>query len=189
MNTTVYAPVDFDIAACSDDHESEIGEYTSKLCDYIRVYSDVLAIVKPKLVFEWGPGVNTRLALNCGAWVWSVEQETKWLHEHHNRLVQHYLSVDHPFYPTLLGSRQCDVHFVDSRRRNECIEYIWKNCLQGSHVTVVHDAQRKRYWSALGLYKYIMVPEGTTAVATNCPKRRDQFLAMWNDFVGEGYRI
>lgn len=169
MNATVYAPTGWDAPDSS----------AADTQDYVRVYSDVLVAVKPRCVFEWGPGINTRMALDAGAHVFSVEQDVRWLHPHHPWLVQYHLDVGNVLYPTLLGQLYCQVHFVDSRRRAECIRHVRHYCLVDNHVTVLHDAQRKRYWSALGSYRFVLVPELRTAVATNDAARRDALMQMW----------
>ncbi len=133
---------------------------------YRAVYGKVLDVVKPNVVYEWGPGENTQMALEAGATVMSVEQDKQYLIPTHPRLLQLHMPVDHPEYPRPLWPAA--LYFVDSRRRAECIrETLHMECSRYDPVLVLHDAQRRRYWGALAGYDYVLIPDGCTAIAVN----------------------
>ena len=149
--------------------------------DYEPVYKKVLEVVKPDVVYEWGPGKNTQMALDWGARVHSVEQDPKYLVSPHAFLIQYLMPVEHNLYARP-REKGVDLYFVDSRRRAECIEgAIWAS---RDAVLVLHDAQRRRYWGALARYDFILIPDGCTAIAVNagemCVRLCDTFDANTN---------
>lgn len=46
---------------------------------YVSDYAKILQICKPRKAFEWGPGVNTRMALAMGAKVFAIEPLLRWV--------------------------------------------------------------------------------------------------------------
>ena len=157
----ILVPVWFKFCACENRCGCDTPniEYTS----YELTYGRLLAAVKPSLVTEWGPGRNTAMALAAGASVLSVESQARYLHVHHPRLMQVYVSEEHERY--LTRATGAEVAFVDGRRRRECILSL-RHHEQSNHILVLHDAKRWRYWTALSQYEFIVVPDGTTAYAT-----------------------
>lgn len=133
-------------------------------------YVGLLSALRPKQVFEWGPGANTEMALadpECE--VFAVEHQPKWvpvpLDDRFQCLV---CGVDSPSYVNLHNRDQADVFFVDGRRRDACLNLVF---LLGSLKSVVclHDAQRIRYHEALGKFPHIKFCGNGFAAASKSP--------------------
>lgn len=144
--------------------------HAGTLGGYLPTLRRALVLRRPELVFEWGPGQNTREALGFGAYVMSVESRVEWLLPDQDRLVQLLLPERDPGYTSAfeLGMRP-DLFFVDGRRRQECIEGAarWAREKHPSAWLVLHDAQRRRYWDALKHWEHVIFPEYHTAVASH----------------------
>lgn len=126
---------------------------------YVACYQTVLDYVRPKLVYEWGPGENSRMAVEAGAQVIAVEQDIRFVpRDLGHRFRALVVDVTAPSYPIPLV-RDADVYFIDSRRRAECTSAIWRECVREGHapntVVALHDAQRSRYHEALRLFPYV----------------------------------
>jgi hypothetical protein len=123
---------------------------------YVDSYKRVLSFLTPKKVLEWGPGINTEMALDAGAFVFSIEQSIKYLPEIQSNKwffrilpVKDSQYVEHPY-----GDADWDLYFIDSRRRQECISLAEKEGKHGS-VVCLHDAQRDRYHKNLRTFSYV----------------------------------
>jgi len=141
---------------------------------YVPYYQEVLDAMQPIGVYEWGPGKNTDMALRQGvANVVSVEQEKRWIPDVqfqrqtvlHMKVASEYYASG---YPGMFESGLFDLFFVDSRRRAECIENVYKYASTHNDEVVlcVHDAQRSRYHEALGKFEHVIFPHKGFAVAT-----------------------
>lgn len=113
---------------------------------YFTVLYRLVALYKPKTVFEWGPGLNTELFAHNGAQVYSVEHLKKW-HDIYSQnkpqgvtLIHSELKDDSYLeYPKeiLKVKKPVDMAFVDARCRVQCIEY----CKQVNvPIVVMHDS-------------------------------------------------
>src|SRR5262249_49947120 len=102
-------------------------------------YRRLLTIARPRKVLEWGPGLNTRLALEAGAEVVSRESDANW---------------GGPEWTDLGPDRDAELFFVNSRRRSDCLAAV---LAQGSPDSLVclHDAQRRRYHPALARFGHV----------------------------------
>jgi len=121
---------------------------------YKKSYKQVLDIVRPVFVFEWGPGPNSIMAMDMPEckYVVSVEQDKKWIPDLNNdkHAVIH-TRTSSPMYPSLFGCENFDIFFIDSRRRGDCIYRVYMDC-KDSAVICLHDAQRKRYHADLARF-------------------------------------
>ncbi len=139
--------------------------------DYVPAYTRLVEMLQPSRVLEWGPGPNTDIALKAGARVWAVESQRKWLKEPAANLVQLFVAESAERYadaPAWLGL-DFDLFFVDGRRRSECFQAAHKAAIHGSRkaVAALHDCQRSRYWTGLKAWRYVCVPVGVLAIATD----------------------
>ena len=133
---------------------------------YVPYYKAVLEILKPNNVMEWGPGLNTQMALDVGASVTSVEHDKEWIPSSgHPRFACIWVPEDHESYTKLWSP--ADLYFVDGRRREECLEVI---CHKSSGIVCLHDAQRKRYQDSLNKFKYVRHLIFGFAIASHCDK-------------------
>lgn len=137
---------------------------------YAHHYRAVLAKRRPRTVVEWGPGLNTQLALDAGAQqVVSVEHQQAYLYQGDCERVESRLcalnSKDYVSPPHLDSA---DLFFVDGRRRVECLMQICRHA-KPSAVICLHDAQRRRYFEALQLFEHVRFPQFGFAV---CQQRR-----------------
>ena len=148
--------------------------YCAHLCaccpvdNYPESYAAVLRAFHPARVFEWGPGKNTRMALEAGAHVVSIEQNPRWMLAPRDGLEQRLVGLEDPAY--VLCDPDADVYFVDSRWRAECIQSVARRARNPEHIVYLHDAQRKRYHWALRYYKYVRFLAVGNAVASNSPR-------------------
>lgn len=166
---------------------------------YVPYYKQVLDLLQPRGVYEWGPGKNTQMALDmdCVQNVVSVEQEKRWIPDiHYKRQTVLYMQTGSEYYtkgyPGMFESHLFDLFFVDSRRRAECIDAVYEYTRGGptlprTHLPVpavlcLHDAQRSRYHKALGRFEYVFFPHKGFAVATN---HKQKFDLLKNGVRGE----
>lgn len=138
-------------------------------------YSAVLAVTLPQEVVEWGPGLNTELALQLpDCRVFAIESVVRWVPTPRDArfacLVCHEQSAA---YTSLHGRNDADVVFVDGRRRSECIERVWQD-LKPTGIVCVHDAQRARYQSAIGQFPCVAFFGRGFAAASRSPLPLDQ---------------
>lgn len=135
---------------------------------YVPEYLAVIMQVQPRFVYEWGPGVNTYLALAAGATVVSVEHNPKWI----PRLHAHSLTIDNiPMDdPAYFNACHChpvaDIYFVDSGHRERCLESVRERIdKRPASIVVLHDAQRERYHPHLAAFPYVRFLNKGLAVA------------------------
>ena len=137
---------------CKCDYSCSCG---GGMHSYLDPYREVIELFKPSSVLEWGPGLNTYLALLSGAFVYSIEQEIQFVpktsSKNYKFLVTPIWSSE---YIKLPKNFLFDMFFVDSRRRSECIEFVYENC-KYSDILCVHDAQRERYHISLRKFPYV----------------------------------
>ena len=139
---------------CSGGHHS-FGPYYQKL----------LEKVNPTKIFEWGPGLNTELALLFTQNIVSVEDVKKWMPD---RLLKGqaiiFTRIDTEDYvQSVRHYADADIFFVDARRRSECLELVHKVKKPSAYVCL-HDAQRGRYHNALSLYSEVEFPHKGFAI-------------------------
>lgn len=138
---------------------------------YFQHYKLVLSVVRPKRVFEWGPGENTRMALQADAEVFAIESLLKWvapLPTDHQRLAVLVTPIDAASYLSLHGKEDSDLFFVDARRRAECLDLVRQRA-KPEAVVCLHDAQRKRYNASLQRFHHVVFLTRAFAVASMSP--------------------
>ena len=143
---------------------------------YLPEYLELLMRVspKPKLIVEWGPGLNTALALATGATVHSIESEAKWLPRFYApTFLWHLVPKDSSQYTEIVTDRfsdGVDLWFVDGFHRSEVLRAIYATYAAKLKTTIVclHDAQRERYHDALRLFPYVFFLNRGLAVASGC---------------------
>jgi len=123
---------------------------------YVPEYLEVVMRIRPKRVLEWGPGVNTYIALAAGATVEAVEHNKKWIPRlHTSRLTIHHIPLDDPEYAKPVDDMNAyDMYFIDSGHREACLTEVWLAC-PAHAVVLLHDAQRERYHESLRLFRYV----------------------------------
>lgn len=143
----------------------------SGMHSYVDDYKKVLDLIQPESILEWGPGEQTRLATERGIEVFSIEQNEKWIPEIDSEIyLYRIVSVKDPEYVSLPGDRtDWDLFFVDSRRRQECIDLAFERGKSNS-VVCLHDAQRERYHPHLRRFPYVVFLSQGFCVASRDPK-------------------
>lgn len=140
-------------------------------CASIHSYKDhyrkIFSTLNISSVFEWGPGLNTEIAIENGSRVFSKEHDGKWIPKNISSNLWSYglYDVRTPDYIEVVGD-EWDLYFVDGRRRSECLESVFKSC-KDSALVCLHDAQRPRYHDALSLFKKVFFVDPGFAIATN----------------------
>jgi hypothetical protein len=129
-------------------------------------YAALLDETRPKKVLEWGQGLSTRMALDIGARVFSLGTAGVFGNGHHANLSVLEAETGAPEYTSLSGVEDCDIYFVDARRRADCIRAVSEKCVNPEHALFLHDAQRERYGASLELYPFVLRPGRGTAIAT-----------------------
>lgn len=128
--------------------------------NYHDCYIRVMDVVKPRVVMEWGPGLNTELALERGAMVLSIEDNPKWFPEiDNNRWTPLHIKHDSQKYITPMPA---DLYFVDAKHRVEVLENIRQK--YGSSVVFIHDAQRADYQQEINQWRYVRYLRSDCAV-------------------------
>jgi hypothetical protein len=166
---------------CNHTHNCDCsGGVTS----YVGPYYKLLEIVQPEIVMEWGPGTNTRMALELESVkrVISVEQDKKWIPNlDMKRQYAVHVRVDSMYYTgekvDFFGGKDADIFFVDSRRRAECIEAVHRHCKLEA-VLCLHDAQRSRYHEALDLFPFVHFPIDGFAIASKSAEMAEEILQI-----------
>jgi hypothetical protein len=150
---------------CDHTHNCDCSGGTHS---YAPFYKEVLRTIQPARVYEWGPGLNTEMALQLPTTkeVTSVEQEPKWIPKNllRRQIILHQ-RADSLYYTRVLGAGAYNLFFVDSRRRAECLEVVRHGCSEAA-VVCLHDAQRARYHEALAKFPYVHFPHKGFALAT-----------------------
>lgn len=113
---------------------------------YFPVLEMLLTIEKPRIVFEWGPGLNTTLFVRNGAKVYSVEHDQYWYDLYKNKQEPGVVSIfskleNNSFldYPSEIAKtvEAVDMAFVDARCRVQCIQECKKKNVP---IVVMHDS-------------------------------------------------
>jgi len=130
-------------------------------------YAEVLELVHPRVVFEWGPGLNTTMALKTGATVCSMEHQARFMPRgiKTERFVPRLARADSAEYVQIVPYCHADVFFVDGRRRADCIRAARTVCTDRA-VLCLHDAQRERYHEALRAFPNVLFMTRGFAVAS-----------------------
>lgn len=134
---------------------------------YIEAYARVLRIVRPYLVMEWGPGQNSRLAVEAGARVCAIESNAKYVPEDlpPSKFSCRVTPVNSDDYIRVSPYAHADLFFIDGRRRADCVHAVRASCLDRA-VLCLHDAQRKRYHEALKTFEHVRFLERGFAIAS-----------------------
>jgi hypothetical protein len=157
------APVDsFPACACPEDSHCEC----SALHSYRDCYRQLLTITRPRKVLEWGPGLNTRLALQAGAEVVSREFDPKWVPDcQHPRHAVELVDWEGSRWPDPGSDRDADLFFIDSRRRSDCLDAV-RVAAPPDSLVCLHDAQRRRYHAALARFGHVYFAAPGFAIAS-----------------------
>jgi hypothetical protein len=132
-------------------------------------YRQLLTLLAPGKVLEWGPGPNTRLALAAGATVVTREFDRRWVPADHPPGLRVELVDWRASGWTALGAdRDADVFFIDSRRRSDCLAAVFDQASPHA-LACLHDAQRRRYHSALSRFGHVYFPDPGFAIASRSP--------------------
>jgi Glycosyltransferase sugar-binding region containing DXD motif len=160
---------------CDCPIESACG--CTPLSSYERAYRLVLQAAQPRKVFEWGPGLNTRMALAAGAAVTSYEFSERWLPTFSDpRLTVVQVSVEGQGWVDLGKNADADVFFIDSRRRSDCLDAVF-HAAKTTALACLHDAQRRRYHEALARFPFVWFIEPGFALASRSLDRLEQVRA------------
>lgn len=113
---------------------------------YFVVLERVVRWKKPRVCFEWGPGLNTEVFASVGATVYSVEHDKEWFSMYKKMKPKSAVLIfselqDNSYldYPTeiLKINEPVDLAFVDGRCRAQCI----LSCKEkGVPVVIMHDS-------------------------------------------------
>ena len=132
--------------------------------DYSDFYKEVLKFKQPKNIMEWGPGIglnpegekgNTQLALELTtANIVTTEQDIRWVPPINKRMLIMHTPVESNFY-TKIWNPDADIFFVDSRKRQECLDKVHSMCSKTA-IICCHDAERDRYKKHIEQFTYII---------------------------------
>lgn len=113
---------------------------------YFIVLDRIVDWKKPKVTFEWGPGLNTELFSTCADRVYSVEHDKDWLKIYEKNKTQNTYLIYSPLhedsfleYPkeVLKVRESVDLAFIDGRCRAQCIEYSKQKSVP---IVIMHDS-------------------------------------------------
>lgn len=119
----------------------------------------VLDALKPKTVFEYGPGTSTSIMAIYPSMelIDSVEHNLAWYNKYKWEMPENVQLIYQPnmeLYPEVPGRREkYDLIFVDGREREKCL-YVAKARLNDGGVVILHDAERQNYQEMINSYKF-----------------------------------
>ncbi|MCP5059565.1 MAG: class I SAM-dependent methyltransferase [bacterium] len=120
---------------------------------------------------EWGMGRSTRMALQAGIQVVSVEHDPHWFnyfmdeHRGHPNLTAHLLAdLDQYVAIARTAPANTGLIFVDGVARPECLVAASQVIprLASRCDVLLHDARDPAYVDAIGIYQHTEYPEGDT---------------------------
>lgn len=126
---------------------------------------DVLDAIKPKSVFEYGPGTSTSImALSHSIETLdSVEHNETWFNKWKWELPDNVNLIYQPnmeMYPETKGRLdKYDLIFVDGREREKCL-YVSRDRLHIDGVVILHDAERPSYQEMINTFRYKFFTDG-----------------------------
>lgn len=132
-----------------------------------------LDALKPKTVFEYGPGTSTSIMAVYPSveLIDSVEHNLAWYNKYKWEMPENVKIVYQPnmeLYPETPGRiEKYDLIFVDGREREKCL-YVSKARLNEGGVVILHDAERPNYQEMMRSYKFMFLQDdGHTAIMTD----------------------
>jgi hypothetical protein len=130
----------------------------------------VLDALKPKTIFEYGPGTSTSIMAIYPSveLIDSVEHNLAWFNKWKWEMPENVNLIYQPnmeLYPETPGRcEKYDLIFVDGREREKCL-YVAKARLNEGGVVILHDAERPNYQEMMRSYKCMfMQDDGHTAI-------------------------
>lgn len=133
----------------------------------------VLDAIKPKTVFEYGPGTSTSIMAIYPTVeiIDSVEHNLQWYNKWKWEMPENVNLIYQPqmeLYPETAGRcKKYDLIFIDGREREKCL-YVARSRMNDSGVVILHDAERPNYQEMIGSYKYkFWEDDGHTAILTD----------------------
>ena len=122
---------------------------------------NILHWIKPKHIFEWGPGISTGImsAFPSVETIDSVEHSRKWIKaatdRSLNKVQYHYENMANE-YPYVFGSRETyDLIFIDGRLRPDCLNHARNYKMHKGSVVILHDAERAEYQEEINKFNSI----------------------------------
>lgn len=125
----------------------------------------VLNVLKPKHVFEYGPGESTKIIASCPSVeiIDSVEHNPAWFNKYKwemPEIVKIDLQTNLELYPEHQGRvDKYDLIFIDGREREKCL-YVSRSRLDHFGVVMLHDAERASYKEMIDTFKYKYFTDG-----------------------------
>lgn len=133
----------------------------------------VLDAIKPKNVFEYGPGTSTKIiALYPSVTlVDTVEHDKAWYEKYRWEMPDNVCMTLQPnmeLYPESRGRYDAyDMIFVDGREREKCL-YVSRSRLNQGGVVMLHDAERSNYKEMINTFQYkFFTDDGHTVTLTD----------------------
>ena len=156
---------------------------------FAKALNEVMTNLKPKRIFEFGPGASTKIMAKHDfvEHIDTVEHDQAWFFKYIKEMpdrVNMMLVPSLDRYPHTLEDMQkeYDLIFVDGKCRPKCLNLAKKN-LTHTGVVMIHDAERSEYQEAINNFNYIYFTDnGSTAVLTDNPvisEKIDLFLSSY----------
>ena len=163
---------EFETCDCKNRHCGCSGGRMSLAGPYQRV----LRVVKPRYVYEWGPGFSTGIAIGFCIPVIAVEHDKKYIPNIPFNDQLHCIHAKMQSEQYVEPQTDAELFLVDGRRRAECIRRVLRRYTDGtekpfSPVLCLHDAQRTRYHKALREWPHVRFLARGFAVAALEPYR------------------
>jgi len=152
-----------------------VSSKDAEIHSFVPMYTKILNKFDPTTVFEWGPGLNTMLALYTDSIqrIVSIEFDARWIKHYDERLASVIVPIESEMYTTFFGLEDIDLYFVDSRRRADCLLACFVNA-KDEALICLHDAGRISYHSALSEFPHVHFFDAGFAVATKSSKIYDR---------------
>lgn len=155
----------------------------SSIDSYKDTLLAVLSALKPRYVYEWGPGNSTDILASFPTveHIDSVEHSPNWYEAYLRRKpanVQLMLRTGEEYTRISGRFNEYDLFFVDGIDRPECMKEARKYVKDGG-VIVLHDAERPQYQAAIMSFEYsFFTDNGNTCVMTDSEETNKILLGV-----------
>ena len=148
-------------------------ETASRWDSFDHTLKEVLKIMNPRTILEYGPGTSTKIFMEYSSveLIDSIEHNSAWYGKYKNEMndkVKVYLQPNMQLYPeTTTRLDKYDIVFVDGRERDKCL-YVSRIRLNDGGVVMLHDAERMAYKEMIDTFKYkFYTDQGHTVTLTD----------------------
>lgn len=149
-----------------------VNKKNNTFISYKKFIPEILNIIQPEDILEFGPGISTKSFLNnSSAKILSYETDSKWYKKYNEEIKNSNLDLrlkdsEWDFNEILKEDRDFDLIFIDGGNRFEELKFCEKNFASDA-VVLLHDAHREDYFDGINNYDHIFFIEKHSCLLTN----------------------